>query len=160
MKCASSNKFCYWICTSKLSLWLKLPICSWITFTAASVTNAGLKILSKSFAGRQFYDQHLQSSLKVYACDNTTRLSRPRYAPLISLRVDLNIFSFSPRYNNCIKHIAIERGSNGCFGLAENHTPHKTLRDLVDWYHSNSLHVHNPLLDITLKYPVEDAPNT
>ncbi|XP_015755631.1 PREDICTED: phosphatidylinositol 3-kinase regulatory subunit alpha-like [Acropora digitifera] len=69
-------------------------------------------------------------------------------------------YALALKYNNCIKHIAIERGSNGCFGLAENHTPHQTLRELVNWYHSNSLHVHNPLLDITLKYPVEDAPNT
>lgn len=69
-------------------------------------------------------------------------------------------YALALKYNNCIKHIAIERGSNGCFGLAENHTPHHTLRELVNWYHSNSLHVHNPLLDITLKYPVEDAPNT
>ncbi|XP_068726075.1 phosphatidylinositol 3-kinase regulatory subunit alpha-like [Montipora capricornis] len=69
-------------------------------------------------------------------------------------------YTLALKHKNCVKHIVIERGANGCYGLAEHHTPHRTLRDLVVCYHRTSLQVHNPLLDTTLRFPLGDATNS
>lgn len=53
-----------------------------------------------------------------------------------------------------MKHIEVKRGPDGCYGFAINYTTYPTLVDLVRYYHENTLQVHNPELDTTLKFPL------
>ncbi|RMX38675.1 hypothetical protein pdam_00005911 [Pocillopora damicornis] len=55
-----------------------------------------------------------------------------------------------------VKHIAVNRGPGG-YGFA-NYTNYPTLKDLVEYYHVNTLQIHNPGLDTTLKFPLKSAP--
>ena len=53
-----------------------------------------------------------------------------------------------------MRHIEVKRGPEGYYGFAVNYTTYPTLVDLVRHYHENTLQVHNPELDTTLKFPV------
>lgn len=65
-------------------------------------------------------------------------------------------YALALKHKDSIKHIAIIGGANGGYGFAVNYTNHRTLCDLVRYYHTTSLQVHNPDLDTTLMYPVGD----
>ena len=56
------------------------------------------------------------------------------------------------RHDNAIKHVPIEKGPNG-YGFAEPHNTYKTLHDLINHYHHQSLRMHNKTLDTTLQTP-------
>jgi len=56
-------------------------------------------------------------------------------------------------HNQAIKHVPIERGSNG-YGFAEPYNIYPDLESLVQHYHKQSLKMHNPHLDTTLLFPI------
>ena len=60
--------------------------------------------------------------------------------------------SFLFRYENDVKHVPILQGLNG-YGFAEPHNIYKTLEDLINHYHNQSLRMHNNKLDTTLRTP-------
>ena len=59
---------------------------------------------------------------------------------------------FSFRYEDNVKHVPILQGPNG-YGFAEPHNIYKTLKDLINHYHNQSLRMHNKDLDTTLQTP-------
>ena len=62
------------------------------------------------------------------------------------------IFSFS--HDKQIKHIPVlQNPSTRCFGFAEPHNVYRTLSDLINHYHHQSLRMHNRQLDTTLAFP-------
>ncbi|XP_020619580.1 phosphatidylinositol 3-kinase regulatory subunit gamma-like [Orbicella faveolata] len=63
-------------------------------------------------------------------------------------------WAVSLKHRGCVKHILVERGPEGFFGLSVKCTTYPTLVDLVRHYHENTLQVHNPELDTTLKFPL------
>ena len=69
----------------------------------------------------------------------------------IKLHAPINI-SFVFRYENDVKHVPILQGPNG-YGFAEPHNIYKTLEDLINHYHNQSLRMHNNKLDTTLRTP-------
>lgn len=69
--------------------------------------------------------------------------SKPPYHWVVSLK-----------HRGFVKHIEVKRGAEGYFGFAINYTTYPTLVDLVRHYHENTLQIHNPELDTTLKFPV------
>ncbi|XP_078353937.1 phosphatidylinositol 3-kinase regulatory subunit alpha-like isoform X2 [Oculina patagonica] len=58
------------------------------------------------------------------------------------------------KHKGCVMHIEVLRGPDGCYGFAKNYTTYRTLSELVQYYHYNTLQVHNPKLDTTLMFPV------
>ena len=58
------------------------------------------------------------------------------------------------RHRGFVRHIEVKRGPDGCYGFAINYTTYPTLVALVQYYHENTLQVHNPELDTTLKFPL------
>lgn len=60
------------------------------------------------------------------------------------------------KHGGDVKHIAVNKGPGG-YGFA-NFTNYPTLKDLVKYYHVNTLQIHNPGLDTTLKFPLKSAP--
>lgn len=61
------------------------------------------------------------------------------------------------KHRGHVKHIAVNGGRGG-YGFAANFTMYPTLCDLVQHYHGNTLQIHNPELDTTLKFPLKSAP--
>ena len=53
-----------------------------------------------------------------------------------------------------VKHIPIlQNDVTGCYGFAEPHNIYRTLSDLINHYHHQSLRMHNRNLDATLAFP-------
>lgn len=81
-------------------------------------------------------------------------LSHPRHSSPHTFSYLTVLFPFSPRHKGAVKHIEVKEGTRGGYGFAANYTTHPTLCDLVKHYHVNTLQVHNPELDTTLKFPL------
>lgn len=58
------------------------------------------------------------------------------------------------RASKGIGHALVLRNESGMFGFSEPYCMFASLRDLVHYYRTHSLAVHNEELDVTLKYPV------
>ncbi|KAJ7328222.1 Phosphatidylinositol 3-kinase regulatory subunit gamma [Desmophyllum pertusum] len=65
----------------------------------------------------------------------------------------LGSYAVALKHKGAVKHIEVKEGTRGGYGFAANYTTHPTLCDLVKHYHVNTLQVHNPELDTTLKFP-------
>lgn len=55
-------------------------------------------------------------------------------------------------HDNVIKHVPVLQGPNG-YGFAEPHNIYRTLHELINHYHNQSLRMHNKNLDTTLQTP-------
>ena len=95
---------------------------------------------------------------------NTWKVGQDWYPKLsgrgrtLGLYSDLTVpLNYLFRHRGFVKHIEVKRGAEGYFGFAVNYTTYPTLVDLVRHYHENTLQIHNPELDTTLKFPVGSA---
>ncbi|THD27849.1 Phosphatidylinositol 3-kinase regulatory subunit alpha [Fasciola hepatica] len=82
--------------------------------------------------------------------------SKPPGTFLIRHATDGRRLALGVRLASSVQHCLIYQ-ENGKYGFVKSSCSFDTLEDLVRYYHTNSLSQHNPLLNTTLRYPVNST---